>query len=248
MEQQLQELSQRLTIIEAKFQAQIDDLQQKFERAISDRKEVFYQKHLEKVFKGKHTKTRHGITDIETEDSIIEIKCWKNYKNVVGQLKAYAFDQKTKKCLVAAFYGGAPETYKENAIEYINSEKINVIELIDCADGNIVIKQLGQNIKLGAENAQQSTNTITDNTFIPQMMNQLIQDSGYVLNKIIVKRKFRELFSDKPFTNELSRIIEKEIMNRYNIEYKRSRYINTNYKGWLGLRFKTKEELDQQTE
>lgn len=43
--------------------------------------EVFYQRYLEDKYSAKHSKSAYGVTDLETEDSIIEIKNWKSYKN-----------------------------------------------------------------------------------------------------------------------------------------------------------------------
>lgn len=50
-----------------------------------DKQESFFQKYLEKKFNASHTKNKFGTTDIETDDAIIEIKNWKNYKGAVGR-------------------------------------------------------------------------------------------------------------------------------------------------------------------
>jgi len=127
--------------------------------------------------RGKHTRTRLGITDMETEDSIIEIKVWKCFKQVVGQLKAYDFKKEEKKCLVAAFYGEATDNFKRDAVEFVNSQQINVIELIDCADGSIVIKDLGKNVGVNGQNEQneQKINDIPQSDRIKQFISENLE-------------------------------------------------------------------------
>lgn len=141
-EQQIEQLKEHIQSLEEKFQQLKDQL----DKATSKRKEDFYQRHLEKLLNGRHSKNNHGFSDVENEESIHEIKGWKDYKMVVGQLKAYSFKQAKRKRLVAAFYGDASEQYKQKAVEFINSEQINVIELIDLPDGGISIKKLGVEI------------------------------------------------------------------------------------------------------
>lgn len=58
------------------------ELEKRVKRLEKDGKpESFYQKHLEQKYGASHTVNLYGITDIETEDSVIEIKHWRNYKN-----------------------------------------------------------------------------------------------------------------------------------------------------------------------
>lgn len=233
MEQQVEQLSQQFKSLQEKLQSQIDELEDKLEKVMPDRKEHFYQKHLEKVLKGKHTRTRHGITDIETEDSIIEIKYWKNYKNVVGQLKAYAFDQKTKKSLVAAFYGNVSQSYKKRVVEFINAEKIKVIELQDSADGSVVIKELGTE----NSNSLQSV-SVNNEQCVVDFVDQIKTEEKSILIKSDIKTRFAEINPSIRYTNEIAKGIEQQIKDNFGVEWKHSKLNGKDFKGWLGLALK----------
>lgn len=235
MEQQVEQLSHQFKNLEEKLQSQINDLQDKLEKVMPNRKEHFYQKHLEKVLKGKHTKTRHGITDIETKDSIIEIKYWKNYKNVVGQLKAYAFDQKTKKRLVAAFYGNVSQSYKKHVVEFINAEEIKVIELQDNADGSVVIKELGTEI--ANSNSLQSV-SLNNEQCVVDFVDQIKTEEKSILIKSDIKTRFAEINPSIRYTNEIAKGIEQQIKDNFGIDWKSSKVFGHPYKGWLGLALK----------
>lgn len=64
-------------------------LEDKLDDLLQKRTESYYQRRLQLILGGGHAKTKHGISDIETDTTIYEIKQFKNYKQVVGQLKAY---------------------------------------------------------------------------------------------------------------------------------------------------------------
>ena len=53
-------------------------------------KESTYQKHLESILDGKHVDYGiYGVSDITTDILHAEIKSWKSWKNVIGQLLSY---------------------------------------------------------------------------------------------------------------------------------------------------------------
>jgi hypothetical protein len=80
-----------------KLKLQIEDLKTELNEVkltltdlLSKRNEQYYQRFLEKKFNVSHQKNIHGITDLSNENTIIEIKEWRNYKSALGQLIAYS--------------------------------------------------------------------------------------------------------------------------------------------------------------
>ena len=110
---------------------------------LEKRNELFYQKQLEKLLNGTHKTTKHGITDIFTNDAIYEIKCWKNYKSCFGQLKSYYLGNEDKR-LCAAFYGETNEQQKEKIIDLFSHNKIEVYEIKETCDGVIYLQKLNK--------------------------------------------------------------------------------------------------------
>lgn len=105
--------------------------------------ERFYQQYLETKYKATHKKSVYGVSDIETEHFIIEIKNWKQYKSCLGQVLAYT--HKTDKTRIAYFFGNKPKTldnvlrlFTDYAvdvyhIQYINNEVVeeNLVKIVD---------------------------------------------------------------------------------------------------------------------
>lgn len=128
LQKQIDLLQERLTILEN------SNLNPNFKLL-----EIDYQKHLQKLFKGKsHLKNKYGVTDITTDNSHIEIKNWTCYKNCLGQLLAYNLAHPKEK-LIAAFFGNET-TFKERAITLMHSNKIDVWEL-DIINNELVIQK-----------------------------------------------------------------------------------------------------------
>lgn len=117
--------------------------------------EKFYQTYLEQKFQASHTRVSHGITDIETDDSIIEIKNWKNYKTAIGQLLSYT--NRNNKKRIAYFFGNKPKNmeeiihlYQSYNIEiyhiYEDSTKIIVEEVLTSAETDPFYKWLDEHV------------------------------------------------------------------------------------------------------
>lgn len=116
-------------------------------------KEKEYQHHLEKELNGKHLKNTHGITDITTEDTHVEIKKWSDYKSALGQLLSYN-NAIPKENLSVYFFGYYPEEKKEMIIDLFNKSNINVyqcsikvepLKLIDVFINKFIIKSNTEN-------------------------------------------------------------------------------------------------------
>jgi len=69
----LQQQLERVLEENRDFREEIENIKNYFAQVV-DPKEIMYQKLLEKKLGASHTKTIYGTTDIETADSIIEIK------------------------------------------------------------------------------------------------------------------------------------------------------------------------------
>lgn len=125
----LNRLEQRLE----KVECAIDQLQRDVQ-TIKDNgqspeyNEHFYQKKLEKHLGGTHQRTSYGIADIVTADGVYEIKSWKNFKQVVGQLNAYNSELRRKK-RCAVFFGSYGQKKKEEVVELLSSQGIEVFEV-----------------------------------------------------------------------------------------------------------------------
>lgn len=91
-----------------------------------DKQESFFQKYLEKKFNASHTKNKFGTTDIETDDAIIEIKNWKNYKGAVGQIISYTHGVNKRK--VVYLFGKKPKNIKD-VINLFRSHHIDMYHL-----------------------------------------------------------------------------------------------------------------------
>jgi len=90
--------------------------------------EEYFQKQLELYFGNGHKKTKFGEIDIETNDSIIEIKKWSKWKQVVGQLIAYS-DDSPNKIKKAFFFGNKyPKEKQDNIVNLLNRHNIEVYD------------------------------------------------------------------------------------------------------------------------
>lgn len=89
-------------------------------------KESFFQTYLEQKFGASHCKNNFGATDIETNDSIIEIKNWSSYKSALGQILAYTHGKTKSKHVY--FFGDKPKNIFD-VLYLFKSYGINVFHL-----------------------------------------------------------------------------------------------------------------------
>lgn len=127
-----------------KLQEQITNLQKQLAQLTQSNhqekvQEIFYQKYLEKVYGASHKTNTFGVTDIETDDCIIEIKSWNNYKSALGQLLSYRHSNK-KHCKVY-FFGDRPKKL-DHIISIFNEYNIDVFHIYRGTDNTVVEEQL----------------------------------------------------------------------------------------------------------
>lgn len=198
---------------------------------LSQENEEWYQKQLEAYFKGKHENVLHGITDVSTKNEIIEIKCWKKYKESLGQLLSYNFTE-DKRTMIAAFFGKCNynETKKNKIIHLFTSHGIRVLQLGRDANGMLQVNELGYD-----ENGTLRVNTLSDNvqyfdtTITDFVQKYIVPCEENILTRREVKSFYKQLYHMKLNIDDF----EKEIMEKYNIEYKDSRFNGEKYRGWL---------------
>jgi hypothetical protein len=120
------------------LQLEVADLKHQLQLNDETRLERFYQSYLEKKFNASHRKSQFGISDIETDHLIIEIKHWKNYKNSLGQALSYSHNTTKKKMVY--FFGKKPK----NLVHVLDLFRQYQVEVhhIDTINGEVVEEQL----------------------------------------------------------------------------------------------------------
>lgn len=125
VQQEVERINERITSEDPSMNSNLPPLTNKLLKKLFN--EDFYQKVLEKFYKATHKVVQAGITDITTEDTHIEIKRWKCWKEVAGQLFAYnAYDPKFN--LSAIMFGKYASDCKESAISILSNSNIKVQE------------------------------------------------------------------------------------------------------------------------
>ena len=126
----LKENKREIKSLRTEMYGLINELREEIDSLKENKREIYYQRFLEKMLGSGHNITKYGITDITTNTQHIEIKCWKNYKNCMGQLLAY--NHRDTKQMIAAFYDEPGKTYKdkEKVIDLLKSNNIDTWELI----------------------------------------------------------------------------------------------------------------------
>lgn len=132
-------LEKRNELFMKKFEEQELKIQELETSSIQLKNEQYYQKKLEKLLNGTHTKTKHGIVDIITKDAIYELKNWKNYKQVVGQLKAYSIGNSNKR-LCAVFFGECDNNKKLEITTFLESQNIISYEIHESEKNDVYIE------------------------------------------------------------------------------------------------------------
>jgi hypothetical protein len=111
------------------------------------RPETFYQSVVEGYLRGTHKKLESGyVTDISTEDTHVEIKNWKNFRESIGQLISYNVEDH-KPYLQVYLFGTKTNKIKEVATRIFKSLDIKMftfdvdtkhVDIIDLDTNKIV--------------------------------------------------------------------------------------------------------------
>lgn len=111
----VQNISERLSVLEGQT---LQDIKQ----------ESYYQNYLEHKLGATHNKNIYGIVNIETDNSVIEIKDWKHFKYALGQLVSYT--KVNNKRRIVYFFGQKPGLKQVNAIlDLFNDYNVEVYEV-----------------------------------------------------------------------------------------------------------------------
>ena len=121
------------------------DLEKRIKRLEKDGKpESFYQKYLEKKYSASHTVNLYGVTDIETDDSVIEIKEWKNYKSVIGQIMSYTVFNNKKRIVYC--FGDRPSKMAD-IVRLFEKYDIELYHIYTTQEGNVIEVKLTRDIE-----------------------------------------------------------------------------------------------------
>jgi hypothetical protein len=210
----------------------LDKVESQVERTLESKYEKYYQRHLERMLGAGHSITKHGYTDIETEDAIYEIKRQNHYKNVVGQLKAYGVGKDHKR-LVAALFGDIPPTKEPEIVSLLNANQIYVIKLIDLPDGSVLMKEIGK--KVGEESADHNNFKWFD------------KHVKYEPGKLLEKKELNKLFfKDSVVGNARKSSFKKQFYYWLATRFSNRPFIEVDttidgksFKGWTDLCIKT---------
>lgn len=223
-----------IQVLKQEFQEEINSLRQEIyalreeiDSLKENKREIYYQRFLEKMLGSGHNITKYGITDITTNTEHIEIKCWKNYKNCMGQLLAY--NHRDTKQMVAALYDEPGKIYKdkEKVIELLKSNNIDTWELITTPYGIEIKKyQCDNNIKKDTDN------------FYDWLEENIQKKSGDVLQLIhVCKKFFGKNVGPRTMTkykDEIEKYIKKNFKD-IDYKYKNTTFEGKSYRGWRGL-------------
>lgn len=204
------------------------NLQEQVQELTLTKKEIYYQKLLEKLLGASHQVVKYGTTDITTSTQHIEIKQWKLYKNAIGQLISYNYGD-TKKLIVVFF--GECKNNKEKIIELFTSKNIQVWEFTESdniykynnlkkdddnlEDGVVFNKWLDKNIF--------KTNCCTDYIELKSIC-ELFLGTKKIHSRVLGKYKAQ---------------IKKYIKEKYpsiSYEYKQHYINNSRPRGWINLK------------
>ena len=126
-----------------KIKKQVKELQTEIKKLknVHKKSEKYYQRFLEVKYNAFHKVNKFGVTDLETDTEIMEIKNWNNYKSALGQLQFY--NHGSEKQLTVFFFGERlSEEITTEIIQVYSKKKINVKELIENEDNTIKINNL----------------------------------------------------------------------------------------------------------
>lgn len=97
------------------------------------RNEDYFQKLLETHYDCTHMKYSTGVTDLTRHDFHGEIKVWKDWKMVIGQLLTANLHMKRKK-LCAYLFGAYTKASKERAVKDLKQFGIDAYDLLETED------------------------------------------------------------------------------------------------------------------
>ena len=209
------------------LQKEVINLKLQVEFLSSNKKEVYYQKQLEKLLGGLHTTTKHGITDISTKDAIYEIKCWNQYKSCLGQLKSYSVGNENKR-LYAIFFGDVVQSKIGSILDLFTQNNIEVYKIVESSIGIISLTRLDQ----------LQNQYLHKDVFYKWLDTHLV----YKENSVLQLKDTIELFLNKKIHSRQLHIyiifIEHYIQSHFsNLKFNYSQfwYNNKKYKGWFHL-------------
>lgn len=183
--------------------------------------EIHYQKHLEQKYGASHCKSAFGICDLETDNCIIEIKNWKQYKTAIGQLVAYT--HQVPKTRVAYFFGTKPR---------------NVTTVLDLfTRNNITVYHISTD-DCGAIHEEKCTDIQCTDDFQAWLDAHIIYQEHAVLTLSSITNLYYGKMTGPRISSLFKKRIEEWIKSTHTnvlCTYTNSTYHGVKYKGWLHL-------------
>jgi len=220
-------IEERLTRLEKS----VDEINTKLNMLLGDTNmERFYQRYLEKKYGASHMKGVFGITDVETEDLIIEIKRWNRYKEALGQLLSYTcrlhrLNNTAPKEAIVYFFGDKPK-HVDNIIRLFKDNNISVFHLYT----------LGKNVMEEELNYKHP-----DDKFSNWLQTHIEYKENYVLKLKDVIKCYNGKEIGTKLMNPYKRRIEMFIHLNFPLldnQYKNTTTRGKSYRGWLHLKLK----------
>ena len=137
----------------------------KLENPPESKKEAYYQTYFENFFKGKHLHIPgFGRTDVTTKDMHAEIKEWKHYQVVPGQLGKYQLGS-PRKILAACFFGKRPKDSRVRDIHTLM--KRHNIRMYSIDDDDNIEEHDDDNLDDCSSHFQETFTRWLDNNLVP---------------------------------------------------------------------------------
>ncbi len=201
---------------------------------LEPKNENFFQSYLETKYSASHQRCTLGISDIETDKEIIEIKHWKSYKIVLGQLQAYNLNKNKK--LIVYFFGHEPKN-KNEIVSLLHNNNIEVWS-IKVIDDGVQETLLDKHVDTQREKICNFIEQYIEKVEIPRNIKSKDELKRYVITRTDIKSKYITIYNKFDINMELLR---NEVEHIFNIKDKSSggSFKSIKYKGFLGLKFKS---------
>lgn len=184
-------------------------------------REVFFQRYLENKFGATHTKNSHGVTDIETDDKIIEIKNWRCYKSALGQVLSYSSISSKQK--IVYFFGKKPKNI-QMIVDLFKKYNIDVLHIYQDKDGQVIEED------------------IVDNIFFDPFIKWLHDNVVYEKDSLLKLSELIHLYEGKELTSHFSTVYKQKVeqfissnFKQLNPNYGTVKICGKTYKGWRHL-------------
>lgn len=169
--------------------------------------EIEYQNYLEGKYNATHKVNEYGRVDLETEDSIIEVKRWSLFKHAIGQVVTYCHN--TGKKRVIYFFGALPKKL-DSIKKVLSAQNIESYHIYKSGDKFVETEITTYVSEIDEE----------DNFEINHLYDFLVKKTVYEKNSVILMEDIRKIYGE-----DIGEEVEKldnptflQVDNRYQIK------------------------------